>query len=87
MLKICSNCISSGEGRKMVCCKDKRVPIAFIDNPDEFGCIFFQPNENIEICESCDGTGSYFSGGEIELTNSWLICDKCNGEGLIETKS
>lgn len=85
MVKICSNCsFLEGEwGRPH--CENKRTPVTFIDNPKGFGCIFFNPNENLETCESCDGTGTFFSGGEIENTNNWLMCDKCNGEGYTST--
>lgn len=85
MLKICSNCSFLEKEWKQSHCKNKRAPVTFIDNPEGFGCIFFSPNENLETCEFCDGAGTFFSGGEIENTNNWSMCDRCNGEGYIST--
>lgn len=85
ILKVCSNCLSLKRRQKQFCCRNEKTPVNFINNPEEFGCIFFNPNKDLEICEFCDRTGAFFSGEEIENTNNWLMCDRCNGEGYICT--
>lgn len=85
MLKICSNCSFLEKEWKQSHCKNKRTPVAFIDNPKDFGCIFFEPNENLETCESCDGEGLLYCYGGIENVDNWIMCCECNGEGYIST--